>query len=377
MTHKSFALHALLILPMLPLLSSCGSAPPTETASTSTATSATDNAAAAVPVSATKLDGVKTYLIDEGDNVLKTNAEQMQAAADKYYDAVKAANFDYRKAWGDGSTLRPLILQMRKNFKDAHTGYESIEGIVAGVPSLSNFDTILDAGTPGDKGGDSVADYSIPLPDGKTLNKPGNHFHNLLEPMIFGSGQGHLALSGVDVDGDGKIGFGDALPEANALKGTADSFVTYVNKTMTAVKAWQPSEKDAFTAMVTMTPTMDEYFKNWKESRFVTGATSTEPAFVAKSRLVDVTQILGSLNTIYGGVRPAVEAKDPAAAAQISHNYTNLAAYVQQILDQERSGKKYTPDQADVIGATAQSQAQAITGQVAQAAVLLNIKVEA
>jgi hypothetical protein len=367
MNFKNFALRALLVLPLASMLSSCTSAPPEDSNSA--------NAAAPSPASATKLDGVKNYLIDNGDNVLKVNAEKMQSAADKYYQAVEAANFDYHKAWGDGKTLRPLLLQMRRNFIDAHTGYESIEGIVAGVPALSNYDTILDAGAPGKQGGEDVAEYSITLPDGKKLEKPGNHFHNLLEPMIFGSGKDHIALKGVDVNGDGKIGFGDALPDANVLKGTVDSFVTYVDEAMKAVHAWQPSKQDAFTALVTMTPTMSEYFGNWKESRFVTGPASTEPAFVAKSRLVDVTQILDSLHTIYGGVREEVAAKDPAAAKQISHNYDNLSAFVKDILAKERAGKKYTPDQADVLGASAQNQAQAITGQVAQAAALLNIKV--
>ena len=142
----------------------------------------------------------------------------------------------------------------------------------------------------------------------------------------------------------------------------------------TAINAWQPSAQDAFTAMVTMTPTMGEYFNNWKESRFVSGAASQQPAFVAKSRLVDVTQILSSIRTIYTGVEPLVQTKDAAAAQQINQNYADLSNFVQGILDKEQAGTKYTPDQADVLGKTAQDKAQALTGQVAQAATLLQIK---
>lgn len=359
------------------LLTACGApaAQTTTTPSSAAAAASQSSASAAADAPAANLDGVKQYLLDNGNNVFKTNAAALKTNVDQYYAVVKAANFDYRAAWGDGATLRPLILNMRKAFNEAHTGYESVEGIVAGVPSLANFDTILDAGSPGDAGGDNVAEYTLTLPDGSTLDKPGNHFHNLLEPLIYGSDAARMKLTDVDVDGDGAVGFGDALPDANVLKGATDSLVSYIDQTMAAINAWQPSAQDAFTAMVTMTPTMGEYFNNWKESRFVTGAASQEPAFVAKSRLVDVTQILGSIRTIYTGVEPLIQTKDPAAAQQINQNYDNLSNFVQNLLDKEQSGTKYTPDQADVLGKTAQDQAQAITGQVAQAAALLQIQV--
>ena len=352
----------------------CGSAPAATAPTGSAQPAPSISADSSVP--AANLDGVKQYLLDNGNNVLKANVTALQTNVDQYYAAVKAANFDYRAAWGDGTALRPLILNMRKAFNEAHTGYESVEGIVAGVPSLSNFDTILDAGSPGSAGGDNVAEYTLTLPDGTALDKPGNHFHNLLEPLIYGSDLTRMKLSDVDVDGDGAVGFGDALPDANLLKGATDSLAGYVDQTMAAINGWQPSAQDAFTAMVTMTPTMGEYFNNWKESRFVSGAASQEPAFVAKSRLVDVTQILGSIRTIYTGVEPLIQAKDPAAAQQIKQNYSSLSDFVQGLVAKEQSGTTYTPDQADVLGKTAQDQAQAITGQVAQTAALLQIQID-
>jgi hypothetical protein len=352
--------------------------PPAETAATQpTATVASASTEATTTVtSEADLSGIKQYLQQYGKDYLKAGADTLKVNADQYYDAVKAADFDYQRAWGDGKTLRPLILNMRDAFNQSHTGYESVEGIVAGVPSLSLFDTILDAGSPGSDGGDNVADYSLTLPDGAKLDKPGNFFHNLLEPMIYGTDKDQTRLGDVDVDGDGKVGPGDALPDANRLKGVADSFVTYVDQTIAAIDGWQPTPADAFTAMVTMTPTMDEYFSNWKESRYVTGDTTTETRFVAHSRLVDVTQILASIRTIYGGVHPLVQAKDAATAEQIDKNYADLLSFVQSLLDKENGGTRYTPDQADVLGKQAQDQAQAITGQVTQAAALLGIPLE-
>ena len=47
------------------------------------------------------------------------------------------------------------------------------EGVVAGVPSLAEYDLILDAGASGAEGGDSVVPFDLTLPDGRVLPKPG------------------------------------------------------------------------------------------------------------------------------------------------------------------------------------------------------------
>lgn len=339
---------------------------------------ATDAPTSEIAASSADLAGIKSYLQSYGKDYLLKGAEELKSNADAYYEALKATNFDYAAAWGeDGSSLRPLILNMREAFNTSHTGYESVEGIVAGVPSLSEFDTILDAGTPGSEGDpESVADFKLTLPDGTILEQPGNFYHNLLEPLVYGTDPVNTKLSDIDVDGDGEVGFGDALPDANLLKGAADGLLDYVQQTNAAIDAWEPSETDAFTAMVTMTPTMDEYFGNWKESRYVSGDASEEIRFVAHSRLVDVSQILGSLRTIYAGVKPVVAEKDAALAEQIDSNYAALVEFVDGLIAKEASGDNYNPDEAEVLGQQAQDQAQTITGQVSQAAETLGIALE-
>ncbi len=350
-------------------------APTAAPAPTLAPTAANAPAPTAAPAASADLDSVKRYLQENANTLLKAGADKIKSNADKYYDLVKAANFDYKQAWGDGSTIRPLFVEMREQFNTAHTGYENIEGIVAGVPSLSKFDTVLDAGSSGTQGGDNVADYTLTLPDGSTLEKPGNLFHVLLEPMIYGSDPEQIKFA-ADIDGDGKISFGDGLPDANRLKGAADIFADYAGQTIAAINAWQPTAQDAFTAMVTMTPTMSEYFGNWKDSRYVTGSSSTETRFVAHSRLIDVIGILTSLRTIYTGVEPLIKSQDAAAAQQIDKNYADLFTYVQDLHTKEGSGTKFTPDQAELFGKDAQQQAEAVTGQVTQAATLLNIKLD-
>ena len=387
----AFVLSALLAACAAPAAAPSPTTAPTTAAPTAEATVATSTEVTAtnkvtntdivsttdtVSTTAATLDGVKTYLLSYAGQ-MSSNALAFQAATTEYYDAVKAANFDYTKAWGDGATLRPILLKMRETWNNADNAYESVEGIVAGVPSLADYDVILDSGR-ADGEGDSIAQITLKLPDGKQVKNPGSFYNWLIEPQLFGTKAEWVALKDIDVDGDGKVGFGDVLPEANLIKGSADGLVEYTNQAVDAIKAWVPNDQDAFQALVTMTPTMDEYFNNWKESRFVSGdeAAKDQLGFVAKTRLTDVTHILGSINTIYGGVNESIVTKNPELAAQISKGYTDLVAFADDLYTKETAGTKFTPAQAETLGKEAQDRAQALAGQVAQAAALLGITVE-
>ena len=304
---------------------------------------------------------------------MKSNADCLQAETTKYYAAVKAANFDYKAAWGDGSTLRPVVLKMRECWNNADNSYENVEGIVAGVPSLAKYDVLLDSGR---SEGDNVAEFTLKLPNGKEVKNPGSFYNWLIEPQLFGTKTEWIGAKEIDVDGDGKIGFGDVLPEANLIMASADGLVQYTNEAVAAIAAWQPSQQDAFQALVTMTPTMDEYFGNWKDSRFVSGdAAKDQQAFVAKTRLEDVSRIVESIKTIYGGVHPTIGTKNAELAKQIEKGYADLDTLVRETLTKEKSGAKFTPAQAETLGKEAQDRAQALAGQVAQAAALVGVKV--
>ena len=52
------------------------------------------------------------------------------------------------------------------------------------------------------------------------------------------------------------------LPDANFLGGAADTFELYANELADKAQAWQPTESDALTALVVMSPTMSEYFNS-------------------------------------------------------------------------------------------------------------------
>ena len=125
-----------------------------------------------------------------------------------------------------------------------------------------------------------------------------------------------------------------------------------------------------------MTPTMSEYFETWKNTRFVAGEKATETAFVATSRLSDIADILEGLVFTYDEVEPLVAEESRQQAEQTDRALGELLAYVEELRDTEASGRQYTAEEAETLGAEAQRQAEAIAGQVTQAAKRLGIELQ-
>ena len=180
----------------------------------------------------------------------------------------------------------------------------------------------------------------------------------------------------VDLDGDGTEDFGEVLPDAPFLLASAEAFDRYSGELADSGEAWEPSESDAFTALVVMVPTMSEYFGQWKESRFVLGDASESQSFNVVSRLSDINDILAGLEVIFDGVEPRLAEVDPEQAEQTGRELTDLRAFVEDLYSREQGGERFTPEQAEVLGTEAQDRATAIAGQVSQAAAELGVTIE-
>jgi hypothetical protein len=331
-----------------------------------------DTTAASSPAD---LAAIKGYLLEHTTR-LKEDTAEIRRGAESYYRLAKAAGFDYERLLRENrAEVRAFVKDAQAAFRAANPSYEEMEGVVAGVPQLADYDVIIDAG--GDASDpENAVPFDIKTPDGRSFEQPGN-FNYLIETSAFGTEPKFQAKGAkADLDDDGRVEFGESLPDAGFYVAAAREFERYAGELDAAAREWEPTPSDALTALVVMTPTMSEYFEAWKNSRFIAGREASEKAFVAASRLEDIADILGGLNTVYGNVRPLVAEADRQQARQTGDNLDRLYSFAAALRDREARGRDYTAEEADVLGARAQEQAEAIAGQITQAAAQLNIEIE-
>jgi Imelysin len=322
------------------------------------------------------LSGVKDYVL-EHSSLLTGFTSDFKEDAQAYYDLAEAAGFDQEALWSQSpDEVAALLEHMKADWIAGNPYYERMEGPVAGTPSLAEYDVILDAGSSAAEDPESAVPFDLTLSDGTTLKQPGNLF-NLTEGALWGTLPDGLPQSTpADLDGDGTQEFGEVLPDAPFLLAAAEAFDAYANELAASAEAWEPSESDAFTALVVMVPTMSEYFGQWKESRFVLGESSESQSFNVVSRLSDINDILTGLEVIFAGVEERLAEVDPAQAQQTGRELNDLRAFVEDLYAREESGERFEPEQAEVLGTEAQDRATAIAGQVSQAAAELGVTIE-
>ena len=322
-----------------------------------------------------ELSAIKDYLTDHSAQ-LSEQATTMRELGQEYYDLAQQSDFDYQRMLAqDREEVERILGESKAAFARANPAYEEMEGIVAGVPRLAQYDVDIDAGADASDPENAVS-FSLELPSGETLEQPGNLFF-VTETSLFGTNPDFLA-KGVkaDIDGDGTVEFGEGLPDAEIYLAATQEFERQTQSLDSDAQAFDPTPSDAFTAITVMTPTMSEYFEAWKNSRFIAGENASELGFVAASRLSDIADILEGLVLTYDQIEPQIAAENAQQAAQTKKELADLLAYVEDLRDQEAAGKKFTAEEADTLGAEAQRQAEAIAGQVTQAAQQLNIELQ-
>jgi hypothetical protein len=322
-----------------------------------------------------ELAPTKAYLLKH-TKLLDGFTKDFRSLGNRYHALASGTGFDYAQLWSKKrADVASILRQAKSAWIEGNPYYERAEGVVAGTPSLAVYDVILDAGSSAKEDPAGAVPFDLKLSDGRVLEKPGNLF-NLTEGMLWGT-RPEYVVQGVqpDIDGDGKREFGEVLPDARVFKASADAFALYAGKLARAAQAWKPTASDAFTAVVVMVPTMNEYFGQWKVSRFVLGDKAKGDSFNVVSRLSDIHDILTGLTVIYAGIKPAIAGVDRTQAAQTQRQLAELRAFVGDLRAKERTGRRFTPRQADVLGRAAQEQAVAVAGQVTQAAARLKVKI--
>jgi hypothetical protein len=315
---------------------------------------------------------VKSYLLGALTK-MEQAADEFVANAAAYQKLIDANGGDPAKAFAQSpAEIMRLVAGLRENYKAMDSfGYETIEGIVAGVPKLSDFDVYLDAGVPQDQagGGTPVAPVILTLPDGSKIDREGCLFTYLIEPMLWGSNK--KLVVPVDLDRDGKIGPRESLPRGDILGTVAKDVRAKIHELKETAIAWQPSTSDYFSAIITMTPTLSGYFDDWKESRY---AAETSGKFTAISRVSDMRGIMFSVAVLYGAVHTQVAAKDLALANSIQRGFDGILAFIDRVDQREKkAGATMTPPEVDELGEQAKQKADKLVPQVEQAAALLDL----
>lgn len=321
------------------------------------------------------LAAVKTYLTEHSAE-LAEQVEVLRRDGEEYYALAKSVGFDYDRLMREhGDEVETLLGNSKDAFAEANPAYEEMEGIVAGVPRLAQYDVDIDAGSDASDPENAVS-FSLELPNGEILKQPGNLFF-VTETSLYGTTPDFLAKRvKQDVDRDGKEEFGEGIPDAEIYLATVREFDEQARALDADAQSFEPTPSDAFTAITVMTPTMSEYFEAWKNSRFIAGEDATEQGFVAASRLSDIADILEGLVFTYEEIEPRIAEESPQQAEQTGRSLADLLAYVEELRDKEAQGHEYTAEQADTLGAEAQRRAEDIAGQVTQAAQRLGIELQ-
>jgi len=321
--------------------------------------------------------GLQKRLVGQS-KLLVSFTTEFKANAERYNGLAAATGYDYPKLWATKKAqVRPLLATMKSDWLKHNSDYERMEGIVAGTPSLVQYDVDIDAGASFKEDPKGAVSFSLKAPNGETFKQPGA-LYNITEASLWGEDRSLTAREvKPDLDGDGKAGeFGEVLPDAAFLVAATREFDRQSHKLLASATAYEPNTADALSALVVMVPTMGEYFGDWKASRFVIGAKATTTSFNVASRLNDIHDILGSLQVVYTDVRPRIAKVDADQAAQTRQELDGLAAFIERIYRRERAGHRFTPQDADTLGKQAQDRAVKVAGQVSQAAAKLGIKVE-
>ena len=311
----------------------------------------------------------KLQRMDKASHDYVTNANAYQALLDQ-----SGGDYD-RAAIDHGPEMLALVRKMQDDFKIFHNdGYETVEGITAGTKLMVDFDTYLDAGVP--KSEATTDSPSAPLVlrarNGRMISdREGNLFHYIIEPTLWGTKENFVfRLKG---DAAAKMKPVTVLPRADVCTASADECAKKMDELLGIADHWQPTLDECVGALVWMTPTLNGYFDDWRDSRY--NPTASLGRYVAESRVLDMRGIMSSLQIICNAILPQVQAKDPALAARLKSEYGDIISFIARVDERERaSGSKVTAAQIEELAYQAKRLTDQLTPHLKQMAKELDLR---
>ena len=238
------------------------------------------------------LDAIKSYLVTQVTK-LDAAAHDFDTNASAYQKIIDANGGNYDKAAvASGPELLALIKKMQVDYLGLHmNGYETVEGIAAGVRDLVKFDIYFDSGVPKNQGAtdNPVAPVTLRDATGKVIvDRDGNLFHYVIEPCLYGakaifvhklSPEASQALQGIHY-----------IPLATVAAAAGRDAVREADLFLSASKAWQLKLDECIGALVWMTPTFNTYYSDLRDSIYGPNPS----AYISESRVKDMRGIMGS-----------------------------------------------------------------------------------
>ena len=139
-------------------------------------------------------------------------------------------------------------------------------------------------------------------------------------------------------------------------------------------ESWQPTQADYFHIVASMTPTLADYFDDWKEAKKYGSAIGGR--FVAVSRVSDMRGIMSSTRLAWMAVDKQVAGKDPALAKNITRGYDQILKFIDTI-DAREQKRPLQIATIDYLGQQAKEKADKLTVQDTQAAAIMGVDVNA
>ena len=324
--------------------------------------------------SSTDLAAVETYLTDHSAELLE-QVTILQEKGQEYYDLAESHDFDYEAMMKEsGDEVQALMADSQEAFEAANPAYEEMEGSSPACrASRSTTSTSTPAATPATLRARFRSRSSY-----RTARRSSSRATSSSSPRPRSTGPTPTSspTSRRTWTATARRRICEGIPDANIYLGAVNEFLAQAESLDADAQAFEATESDAFTAITVMTPTMSEYFEAWKNSAFIAGEDATELGFVATSRLSDIADILEGLVFVYDEVEPMIAEESPEQAEQTGQELADLLAYVEDMRDREEQGEKFDAEDADTLGSQAQRQAEAIAGQVTQAAEQLGIEIQ-
>jgi hypothetical protein len=320
-------------------------------------------------------EAVKGYLVTQ---VVKMNAAAHDYVTNSaaYNKIIQAHGGDYNDAAiADGPQLLSLIAKMQADYKNLHmNGYETVEGIAAGVKELVKYDIYFDSGVPESEAttDNPAAPIDLKTASGETIDKNnGNIFHYVIEQCLWGANKDLVVK--LNPEATAKLGGIVVLPRADVAVASSIDTAAHADQFLADCKAWNPTLDECVGALAWMTPTFNTYYDDLKDSLY-----DPTGKYVSESRVLDMRGIMGSLQLVYNAIRPQLEAKDPALAAQLKSEYDGIMRHVDETDRRDKAtraaGQKLSKAEIDELAEQAKHMSDQLAPQLEQVAAILGLK---